>query len=171
MLPLHRTLSSLSSDIFILFRPCLLHIISGTSTGSGTLQYFASGREVPDRCFFSRSRPFYIILPPSSHSIVSLFLYFHKSPYIACVYFIFPFPSPVQWCIRYFMLLTANIRVTLALRRVTHPLIIIIILNFYTILYLYTILYFWTILYTYILYHIYTRLLIWFCGNFQQSVA
>jgi hypothetical protein len=29
----------------ILFRPCLLVIISGTSTGAGTLQHSASGRE------------------------------------------------------------------------------------------------------------------------------
>jgi hypothetical protein len=35
----------------ILFRPCLLVIISGTSTGAGMLQYSASGREVSDRCY------------------------------------------------------------------------------------------------------------------------
>ena len=71
----------------IFFRTFLLHIISGTSTGarwiSGTLQYSASGREATSQMLqFSRSSPFYIILPPSSHSIFSLFLYFHKSPYI-----------------------------------------------------------------------------------------
>ena len=41
--------------LLILFWPCLLFIISGTSTGarwiSGTLQNSASGREVPVRCY------------------------------------------------------------------------------------------------------------------------
>ncbi len=52
------------------FRPCLLHIISSTSTGARrTLQCSASGREVPVRCFLvarGLSTSFYPL-----HSILS----------------------------------------------------------------------------------------------------
>jgi hypothetical protein len=108
MLPLHRSLSSLSSHIFILFRPCLLHISLVPRPGLVCCSTQPQDeRYQTDVTVFRRSIWSTLFLhhstPPSSHSIVSLFLYFPKSPYTACGYLIFPFPSPVQWCTRYFM--------------------------------------------------------------------
>ena len=128
MLPLHRSLSSLSSHIFILFRPCLLHISLVPRPGlvCCSTQPQDERYQTDVTVSFSRSRPstsFYLL-----HRILSSlssYIFLNRHTLRAVIsYSLSLLQSSDVLVILCF--LTANIRVTLALRRVTHPLIIII---------------------------------------------